>query len=149
MPFIVSEDIGEQDYDRLFVINYEAFSEEPILLALFPGGLDPSVRAQNVASFKAGLGFADVNVKAAKVIDDQSSQIVAFATMRLFGSNPFYPAEDSHVQFPFAEEAEWVEWFFNYKTDRRREIEKLTRPGAYGCMFFICVRCSCREELSR
>ena len=134
MSLIVSEKIEETDFDRLFVIDYEAFSDEPALLAFSPGGLDPSVRVQNVAGFKAGLGFGKAGTVAAKVIDTKTGQIIAFATMRMFDQNPFLPAEDSDLQFPFADHREWVEWLFNSKNDRRREVKEVQVQGSYGCM---------------
>ena len=133
MPFTVSEHISEQDFNPLFIINYKAFSDEPALLALFPGGLDPTVRAQNVAGFKAGLGFGEAGVMAAKVTDTQTGQLVAFATLRIFDRNPFFPAEDGDVHLPFADHREWVEWVFNTKSDRRRGMRELQVPGPYGC----------------
>ena len=134
MPFTVSESISDQDYDRLFVINYTAFSDEPALLALFPGGLDPSVRAQNVAGFKSRLSFEDPHLLAAKAIDKQTGEIVAFATMWMSDENPFNPGPDSNVHLPFAEadKREWVEWVFKTRNDRRRGIRELQVPGAYG-----------------
>ena len=75
MSFIVSENIEEKDFDPLFVIDYKAFSDAPALLALFPGGLDPSVRAQNVAGFKAGLRFGEAGTVAAKVVDEKTAKL--------------------------------------------------------------------------
>ena len=137
MPFIVSEQIEESDYDPLFAIQYTAFVDEPVLLALYPGGLDPSVRAQNIAIFKTGLGFGDPNVAAAKAVDAQTGEICAFATMRMYDQNPFFPAKDSDVHLPWVAEDEkaYVEWIFNAKSDRRRNFEELQKPGSYGCMF--------------
>ena len=136
MPFSISETISEQDYDRLFEINYTAFSDEPVLLALFPGGLDPSARAQNVTGFKSRLSFGDPHLVAAKAIDEQTGQIVAFATIWMSDENPFYPAKESEVHLPFAEpdKREWVEWLFSTRNNRRRTIEALQKPGAYGRM---------------
>ena len=137
MPFTISETVTEQDHDRLFVINYTAFSDEPALLALFPGGLDPSTRPQNVAGFKSRLRFGDLHLVAAKATDEQTGQIVAFSTMWMSDENPFYPAKDNDVHLPFAEpdKREWVEWLFNTRNDRRRTIEALQVPGPYGRMY--------------
>ena len=143
MPFIISETISEQDYEPLFVTNYQAFSDEPALLALYPGGLDPSARAQNVAGFKSRLRFGDPNLLAAKAVDEHSGQTVAFATMWVSDENPFYPAEDGNVHLPFAEpdKREWVEWVINTRKVRRATIEALQVPGAYGRMYRGCSLC--------
>ena len=53
--------------------------------------------------------------------------------MRMFDQNPFFPAEDSDVHFPFADHREWVEWLFNSKNDRRRGVKELQVSGSYGC----------------
>ena len=136
MPFTISETISEQDYDRLFEIDYLAFSNEPILLALFPGGLDSSARVQNVAGFKSRLSFGDPRLVAAKAVDEQTGQIVAFATIWMSDNNPFYPGPDSDVHLPFAEPDKrgWVEWVFNTRNGRRRTLKALQVPGPYGRM---------------
>ena len=99
MPLVVNEQIEEDrehDYDPLLVIQYTAFSEEPVLLAMFPRGLESSMRAQNIATFKSGLGFGDPNVAAAKVVDSRTGEICAFATMRsVMDSSLVYPGISS------------------------------------------------------
>lgn len=135
MPLVVSEKIAEKDYDPLFVINYKAFSEEPALLALFPGGLTSSARQENVAGFKASLGWEDPHVAAAKVVDDQTGQICAFATMRLYKENPFSGSKNAEVHLLHVDEKNraHLEWLFSKKNDRRREIKELQVPGSYEC----------------
>ena len=137
MPLIISETIKDTDYDSLFAIDYKAFSDEPVILALFPGGLDPAARAQNVAGFKSELGIEDPNVKVAKVIDDQNGQICAFCVIRIWNENPYFPAKDSNLQFPHVDEDKrpFVEWVFNTKNNRRQEMKALQSPGSYGCKF--------------
>ena len=132
MSLVVVEKIGEQDYDSLFYVQYTAFSNEPAILALYPGGLDPSVRAQNVERYKTGLGFTDPNVFAAKVVDDTSGEICAFLTMRVYDKSPFINRNDSDVRFPHvdAKLRPWLEWFFNSKYDRKRQMKALQTPGS-------------------
>ncbi len=137
MPFVVTELIEDEDYDPLFQIQYKAFINEPAFVALYPGGLDPSARSQNTARFRASLGFSDPQVAVAKVYDDQNGQICAFATMRIFGGNPFSGAKDSDVKFPHVDgdKKVWLEWLFNTKNDRRRKFKELQVPGSYCCKF--------------
>ena len=47
----VSEDIADEDYDSPFVIQYKAFSNEPVIKACNPGGLEAHARSKNVARF--------------------------------------------------------------------------------------------------
>lgn len=137
MTLVVSEQIEEQDYDALFLIQYQAFINEPAFVALYPGGLDLSTRAHNTARFKASLGWTDPQVAAAKVVDNQTGQICAFATMRTYDRNPFFGAKASDIHFPHVEEEKmaWLEWLFNTKNNRRREFKELQRPGSYCCEF--------------
>ena len=139
MPLIVSDNISEQDYDPLFYIQYTAFADEPAILALYPGGLDPSVRPKNVERFKYGLGFTDPSVSAAKIVDNQSGQICAFLTMRRYEKNPFTGREDSDIQLPGLDEKvkPWLEWFFNQTTDRKRDVKELQAEGSYASAY-IC-----------
>ena len=135
--FIISEHIEEQDFETLFEINYKAFSDQPLLLVLFPGGLNPVSLLPNIARFKAGLRFGDANVVAAKAVDAQTGQIVAFAAIRMSKKNPFLPAEDNDRGFPtFINQREWLEAIFNPGGDRRQEIEELQVEGPYGCMYY-------------
>jgi len=81
MTFSASEDIEEEDFGHLFIIQYKAFSNEPVSKALYPGGLDPSARPQNDALFRESLGWPKPHVATAKMVDDDTAQICAFATM--------------------------------------------------------------------
>ena len=137
MPFSVSTKIEEDDFDPLFVIQFKAFFNEPALRALYPGGLDASARSQNVARFKASLGWTKPNVAVAKVVDDDTGQICAFATMPTYDHNPFAASEDSDIHFPQVDEKirKSVEWMFNTKNNRRRDFEALQVPGPYCCMY--------------
>ena len=137
MPLIVVDKIEEEDYDSLFSIQYQAFIAEPAITALYPGGLDASARSQNTAGFKAGLGWTDPQVAAAKVCDSSTGQICAFAIMRIYDKNPFSSAEDSDIHFPHVdtEKRAWLEWLFNTKNDRRRGFKELQVPGAYSCEY--------------
>ncbi|MCJ1382386.1 hypothetical protein MMC17_005499 [Xylographa soralifera] len=137
MPLILSQTIEEKDYDALFTINYRAFADEPVLLALYPGGLDPSARAANLAGFKSGLGWTDPSVAAAKVIDNRTGQICAFATMRIYTQNPFLSTKDCDIQLPHVDAAQrpFLEWFFTTKSNRRRCIAALQVQTSYGCKF--------------
>ena len=134
MPLIVSTRILEEDYDPLFYIQCTAFADEPAILALYPGGLDPSARAKNVEDFKHGLGFTDPHVLAAKVVDDLSGQICAFLTMRTHDKNPFTSRANSDIHLPHvdAKVRPCLEWFFNQRTDRKRDIKELQAEGPYA-----------------
>lgn len=135
MPFILSEDIADEDYDPLFAIQYTAFSNQPALKACYPGGLDDAARSENVARFVNVLGWKESNVAAAKVVDDETGEICAFATMRLCDENPFSGAKESDIRLPQLDQGmrSAVEWTFNAKNDRRREFEALQVPGSYCC----------------
>ena len=132
----VSEDIADEDYDSLFAIQYKAFSNEPVIKACYPGGLEDEARSKNVARFIKALGWKESSVAAAKVVDVETGDICAFATMRLYDENPFFGAKDSDFRFPEVDEAlrSAVEWFFNTKNDRRRKFEALQVPGSYCCV---------------
>ena len=134
MPLVVSDKIEEQDYDPLFYIQYTAFSNEPAIIGLYPGGLDPSVRAKNVERFRNGMGFTDPQVSAAKVVDDSTGQICAFLVMWLYDKNPFVGRESSDIHLPDLEKKlrPWLEWFFNSKSDRKRDIAELQTSGSYA-----------------
>ena len=135
MPLIVSEDIADEDFDSLFRIQYMAFLNEPAITAFYPGGLAEDTRSENVARFIEGLGWRDSNTVAAKVIDDETKEICAFATMRVYNDNPFHNAKDSDIRLPQidGELRSAVEWAFNTKNDRRRGFEALQVPGSYCC----------------
>ena len=135
MPLYLSETVTEEDYDALYVINHQAFSAGDLLMGLFPGGLDPSTRAENVQRFASMRGFGSPTVKAAKVVDDQTDEICAFASMRVFEGPPFASNEKSNISYPHVSEdlRPFLEWFVNSKNDRRREMEGLQVPGPYGC----------------
>lgn len=130
---MVSEDIADEDFDSLFAIQYKAFSNQPVLTACYPGGLDDPARSKNVARFIKVLGWKDSSVAAAKVTDDETGEICAFATMRFYDENPFSGGKDSNVHFPQVDEGirSAVEWTFNTKNDRRRGFEALQVPGSY------------------
>lgn len=135
MPFIVSEDISDDDFGPLFAIQYKAFSNQPALKACYPGGLDDTARHENVARFIKVLGWREPNVAAAKVVDDETGEICAFATMRVCDENPFSGAKDSNTCLPQVDQGirSAVEWVFNAKNDRRRGFEALQMPGSYCC----------------
>ena len=135
MPLFISEKIEEEDYEPLFAIQFKAFVNEPALRAVYPGGLDPSSRAHNVARFKAALGFTRPNVRVAKVTDNETGQICAFATMPTYDENPLSGSEDSDIHFPHVDRKlrSSLEWIFNTKNDRRRYFKELQRPGSYCC----------------
>jgi hypothetical protein len=136
MAFVVSTQIEEQDYPALFEIQYLAFSEEPAILALYPGGLDPESFTKNVTSFKKGLGFADPHATAAKATD-KNGNICAFLVVRFFNSNPFCGTKGSDIHFPEVDDKDrpWLEWLFNTKNDRKGGVKELQQPGAYACKF--------------
>ena len=131
----VSEDIADEDYDSLFAIQYKAFSNQPAIKACYPGGLEARARSKNVARFIRALGWKESSVAAAKVVNDETGDICAFATMRVYDENPFSGAKDSDIRLPEADEAlrSAVEWFFNTKNDRRRKFEDLHVAGSYCC----------------
>ena len=135
MPLTVSEEIAEEDFDSLFAIQYKAFSDQPALKACYPGGLSETARAENMARFISLLGWRESNVAAAKVVDDETGEICAFATMRVYDENPFSGARDSDLHLPHVEEGfrSAVEWTFNTKNNRRRGLESLQVPGSYCC----------------
>ena len=135
MPLAVSEDIREEDYDSLFVIQYKSFAEEVVLSACYPGGLSDSARSDNVDRFVRVLGWKDTNVAKAKVIDEVTGDICAFATIRIYEDNPFLGKPKANHSMPQIDEPlrSAVEWVFNTKADRRREFEALQVPGPYGC----------------
>ncbi|MCJ1381933.1 hypothetical protein MMC17_005045 [Xylographa soralifera] len=139
MPVFLSENIEEEDYDSLFEINYKAFHAEPILLALFPGGLEPSTCAVNVACFRTFVGGMEPHVAKAKVIDEDG-RICAFATMQVHDENPFFGAEvkESAVHLPHIQENQkrlFLEWFIETKNIRRKQIIGLQVAGSYGREF--------------
>ena len=131
----VSEDIADEDYESLFAIQYKAFLDEPALKAFYPGGLKDHARSKNVARFIKALGWKESIVEAAKVVNVETGDICAFATMRVYDENPFSGAKDSDFRFPEVDKAlrSAVEWFFNTKNDRRRGFEALQIPGPYCC----------------
>ena len=136
MPFTVSEDITDEDFDPLFAIQYKAFSKQPAIQALYPGGLTEPARSKNIARFITALGWKDPNVMAAKVVDDITGQICAFATMRVYDENPFAGAKPDEIRFPQIDDKglrSAVEWVFNAKNNRRRDFEALQVPGSYCC----------------
>ncbi|KAL8830369.1 MAG: hypothetical protein Q9191_001479 [Dirinaria sp. TL-2023a] len=140
MSFSLSETIEVEDFEPLFLIQYKAFVNEPVLRELYPGGLEDSARSQNVARFKVSLGWTRPDVKVAKVVDDDTGQICAFATMPMFDGNPLTGAKDSEIRFPHvdSEYRPFVEWFFNTKNNRRRGFRELQLPGPY-CYLFRCL----------
>jgi hypothetical protein len=136
MAFVVSDKIEQQDYAALFEIQYLAFADEPAILALYPGGLDPESYTKNVARFKEGLGFTDPHVAAAKATD-KNGQICAFLVVRLFDSNPFSGTDPSDIHLPEVDEKDrpWLEWLFNRKNDRKWGVKELQEPSSYACEF--------------
>ena len=134
MPFVVSETIEEKDCDSLFEIDYKAFSYKPVILALFPGGLDPSARAQNLAALKSEIELTNPQVQVAKAVDVHSGQICAYCVLQIADENPYIPANPSIICFPHVDEDKrpFVEWVFNAKSNRRREMKELQAPGSYG-----------------
>ena len=131
----VSEDIADEDYDSLFTIQYKAFLDEPAVKAFYPGGLEDHARSKNAARFIKALGWEESSVAACRVVNVETGDICAFATMRAYDENPFSGAENSDFCFPEVDEAirSAVEWFFNTKKDRRRGFEALQVPGSYCC----------------
>ena len=138
MPLYLNENVTEQDYDALYEINHLAFTPGGLDLGLFPGGLDPATRAENVQRMVAMRGFGTPTVRTAKVVDDQTGEICAWASMRIFDGPPFMSKEKSDVRFPHVSDdlRPFLEWFTNLKNDRRREMVELQVPGPYGCMSF-------------
>ena len=135
MALMVSEDIADEDFGSLFAIQYKAFSNQPAIRALYPGGLEDHARSMNVTRFIKALGWKESNVAVAKVVDGETGEICAFATMRVYDENPFSEAEESDVRLPQIDGAfrSAVEWVFNAKNNRRREFEALQVPGPYCC----------------
>lgn len=133
MPFIISENIADEDFESLFAIQYKAFSNQPALKACYPGGHDEPAHSANVARFIKVLGWKDSNVAAAKVVDEETGEICAFATMRVYDENPFPGAKDSEIHLPQVDAGirRAVEWTFNTKNNRRRGFEALQLPGPY------------------
>ena len=135
MPLILHEEIVDEDFDSLFAIQWKAFAKQPAIVSFFPGGLDEPARSENVARFVQILGFKEPNVVAAKVIDEESGEICAFATMRLYEENPFISGKDSDLIYPQADEKlkEAIQWTYRSKAGRRRYFEALQMPGSYCC----------------
>lgn len=135
MTLVVSEDITDEDFDSLFRVQHMAFSKQPAIKAFYPGGLAEATRSENVARFIKILGWRDSNTAAAKVIDDETKEICAFAIMRVYNDNPFCNAKDSDIHLPQIDEElrSAVEWIFNTKNNRRRGFEALQVPGSYCC----------------
>lgn len=136
MPLIVSEEIAEVDFDSLLAIQYKAFSDQPALRACYPGGLSQPARSENVARFITLLGWRESNVAAAKVVDDETGEICAFATMRVYDESPFSGVRDSDIHLPHVDEEfrPAVEWTFNTKNNRRKSFAALQVPGSYCCV---------------
>lgn len=135
MPLVLSEQINDTDFEHLFAIQYNAFWKDPVIRAFYPGGLSDSARWDNVEIFIRTLGWRAHNVATAKVVDVQTGEICAFATMRMFDENPFTFAQPPHFEFPHIDEAlrPAVEWVLNSKDTRRRTFEALHAPGSYCC----------------
>ncbi|KAL8659036.1 MAG: hypothetical protein Q9202_007310 [Teloschistes flavicans] len=136
MPLVLSEQIHDTDFEHLFAIQYNAFWKDPVIRAFYPGGLSDSARWDNVEIFIRTLGWRAHNVATAKVVDVQTGEICAFATMRMFDENPFTFAQPPHFEFPHIDEAlrPAVEWVLNSKDTRRRTFEALHAPGSYCCL---------------
>ena len=65
------------------------FSNQPALKACYPRGLDDPARSENIARFIKVLGWKETDIAAAKMVDNETGEICAFATMRLYNENPF------------------------------------------------------------
>ena len=101
MPLILREEIVDEDLDLLFAIQWKAFAKQPAIAAFFPGGLSEHARSENIARLVKILGLKEPNVAAAKVVDEESGEICAFATMRLYEEkNPFTSGKQIDVDFP-------------------------------------------------
>ena len=133
MSFSISEKRAEEDFDPLFVIQYKAFFAEFALREVYRSGLEPCARSQNVTRFKAALVWVKPNVKVAKVVDGDTGQICAFATMPVYDGNPFPSSEESDIHFPQVEEKAraFLEWIRNTKNNRRRRFKGLQITGYY------------------
>ena len=139
MPLTLIPTTVPADYTTLYTINYRAFADEPAILALSPGGLDPSSLATNVAGFAAGIGLGDPHTASAKVIDTASSAIVAFAVIVLYETSPWVHDDDkpggAKVNFPHIAEPDtraWVEWLFGTKARRREATPELHAAGPWA-----------------
>lgn len=137
MVFIVNDEIQEQDYAALLNIQYLAFSDEPAILALYPGGLDAVAFDQNVLRFKEGLRLKDPQVVIGKAMDKETGQICGFLVARLFEFNPFCGTESSDIHLPDldSKDGPWVEWLFNRKNNRKKEIKDLQASSSYACKY--------------
>ena len=135
MPLVLSEDVVDEDFDSLFAIQWKAFAKQPTIKAFFPGGLAESTRSANVARFVKVLGLNGPNAATAKVIDEDSGEICAFATLRLYDKNPFVDGKETDIDFPPGDEKIKlaVQWAYRFKASRRRGLEALQVPGSYCC----------------
>lgn len=135
MRFIVSEDIADEDFGLLFAIQFKASSNQPAMIAFYPRGLVEPARSENVTRIIKGLGWKEPDLAAAKVVDEETGEICAFATMRIYNEHPFSGARDSNICLPRVDEGirSAVDWTFNTRNNRRRSFEALQAQGSYCC----------------
>lgn len=136
MPLALIPAIEPADYTTLYSINYRSFADEPAILALSPGGLDPSSLTTNVAGFAAGMGFNDPRKTSTKVVDTSSGAIVAFAVMVLYETSPWVGGDmpGAEISFPHVVEPDtraWVEWLFRTKAQRCHGMPALCTAGPW------------------
>lgn len=133
--FILSTEIQEEDYPRLFIIQHNSFSNYSELAGFFPDALDPTQLEANIQSFKIGV-FGGSNRVSAKITDAETDEITSFVTCRIYpgtrGVLDTPPIPDlSLPRVLNAADREYYEWYWNTLRARVREIEIFHQPHLY------------------
>jgi len=78
-------EINDNAYDgeKLFLICWKAFEDAPEIRTIYPGGIDPTYRTENVAKFKMGYTCGPVESYIAKVTEIGSNTISSFISGRI------------------------------------------------------------------
>jgi len=140
MPeFVLSTDIHDDDWDALFAICWKAFKDAPEIRIMYPGGLDPTYRARNVAMFKAGASRGAVEGYLAKITETESGKITSYITGRIYDGplgviDGDLAKPQPPVKLPFIDDRsdrEWYEWYWGQGRSIMRGIKELQAPHVY------------------
>ena len=138
----LSTTISDDDFNLLFALNWKCFSNDSVIAAFFPGGLDSACRSFNVQDFKHGIfgNPAPPTKRAYAVLKDlDTNSFVAFVSAKIYrGSKGIIDGdmaeEPPPIQLPRIKDKEeriFYEWYWNENQRLMRHAEIMQAPHVY------------------
>lgn len=136
----LSTQIEEDDYEPIFIFDWECFKVVPEIAALFPGGLDPASREANVNGLKFGVFGGPIERACAKItINDKIISFISCQVYRgpkgILSTDPDPPLTLPGISNP--EDRAFFEWYWSTYFDKVRANKEFQVP-----MVFVQVICT-------